>query len=105
MNAIEKGFSLGDAEKSRLVAKGEPVEENRAEANAQKDRKNAETKDVLEKARAKLTQLSEEKKQQLASAYLKSSAGVILRGESNPEKILNHPRAGAGFAAFLLKEH
>lgn len=103
MNAIEKGFSLGDAEKLRIAAKAGSAEESRIEIDAQKDKKNAETKDVVEKARGKLLGLTDERKNQLALAYVKSSAGIILRGESDPEKILDHPRAGAGFAAFLLK--
>jgi hypothetical protein len=101
MNAIDKGFSLADAEKKK-VAQADVVEKN-PELDVQKNTKDAETRTVLEKARKALALLSEERKQEIACAYSKSSASVILRGETDPEKILNHPRARAGFAVFLLK--
>ena len=43
------------------------------------------------------------KKKEFGLSFSRSPAGAILQGEVDPGKIINHPRAGAGFAAFILK--
>ena len=101
MNAIEKGFSLGDAEKRRMA--GKDVISINQDLDTQKKIKDAEAKNILEKAKNALANLSGERKREISLAYTKSSAGIILRGETDPDKMLSHPRAGAGFAVFLLK--
>jgi hypothetical protein len=101
MNAIEKGFSLGDAEKRRIA--GKDVISTNPELGAQKKIKDTEAKNILEEAKNALANLSGERKQEISLAYTKSSAGILLCGETDPDKMLSHPRAGAGFAVFLLK--
>jgi len=100
MKAIEKGFSLGDVEKRRIEEKDRG---KNPDLDIQKNIKDAEAKNMIEKAKSALIDLSEERKQEILTAYTKSSAGMIIRGESDPDKMLSHPRAGAGFAVFILK--
>ena len=101
MNAIEKGFSLGDAEKRRIA--GKDVISTNPELGTQKKIKDTEAKNILEEAKNALANLSGERKREISLAYRKSSAGILLCGETDPDKMLSHPRAGAGFAVFLLK--
>lgn len=104
MNAIEKGFSLGDAEKEQTEqAVQKDVNKINPNIDVQKNIKDAEAKNILKKAKNALADLSEEQKREISVAYTKSSAGVILCGETDPDKMLSHPRAGAGFAVFVLK--
>lgn len=103
MNAIEKGFSLGEAEKKRTSASSVAVSDTKnPELDVQKTKKDSEAKKTQLKAKALLESLTQEKKIELATSYSKSPAGIILQGETDPEKIISHPRAGAGFAAFIF---
>ena len=101
MNAIEKGFSLGDAEKKRVVVA--QVNEKNPELDFQKSKKDTEANAIVIRAKAILRELPIKRKKELGIIFSKSPVGIILQGEFNPEIIIDHPRAGAGFAAFLLK--
>ena len=101
MNAIEKGFSLGEAEKTRTPGKSTVV--NNPEISVQKKKTEEEAKIILERAKRELAVLSRDKQIELVQLFAKSSGGIILQGETDPNKVITHPRAGAGFAAFLLR--
>lgn len=101
MNAIEKGFSLGEAEKTRVTGKSAVT--NNPELNVQKRKTDEEAKSILEKAKIALAKLPKDKQVELAQIFAKSSGGIILQGETDPDKVITHPRAGVGFAAFLLR--
>jgi hypothetical protein len=100
MNAIEKGFSLGEAEKNRVSTKSE---QKNPEIDIQKNQKDKEANTTLSKAKKLLEELPLIKKKEFGLSFSRSPAGAILQGEVDPGKIINHPRAGAGFAAFVLK--
>lgn len=100
MNAIEKGFSLGDAEKNRVSIKSD---KKNPEIDIQKNQKDKEASTTLSKAKKLLEEFPLIKKKEFGLSFSRSPAGAILQGEVDPGKIINHPRAGAGFAAFILK--
>lgn len=100
MNAIEKGFSLGEAEKKRVSIK---VPEINPELDLQKEKKDKEANASLVCAKEVLRKLPAKRKKELGLMFSKSPGGIILQGETDPEIIIEHPRVGAGFAAFLLK--
>ncbi len=100
MNAIEKGFSLGEAEKTRVTIKRD---EKNPEVEVQKIQKDKEASTSVLKVKKILLALPTKQKEELGLSFSRSPAGIILKGESDPEKIINHSRAKAGFAAFVLK--
>lgn len=100
MNAIEKGFTLGEAEKKCVVTK---ISVTNPELDYQKAKKDKEASASLARAKTALQELPAKRKKELAVMFSKSPGGVLLQGESDPAIIIEHPRAGTGFAAFLLK--